>query len=152
MQGASRKRARRPDERRGEVRTPVLVTALETLLLLPCDVADSCEQADALLAYMRLCHPSFLTVPRACQLATYIQGAINRKHCPRRSLTGRLLWQRQKAALSQVSNGHANKRCAAAQEVTFQLLCPGSKVGHIIGKASIAAPLADLLDCSSVGR
>ena len=143
MQSASRKRARRPDERRGEVRTSVLVTALETLLLLSCDKAHFCEQDDALLACMRLCHPSSRTVPRACQLATYTQGAINRKHCPRRSITGRLPWQSQQATWSQVSNGHANKRCAGAQEVIFQLLCPGSKVGHIIGKASIAPPLAD---------
>ena len=144
MQGASRKRARRADERRGEVRTSVPVTALETLLLLPCDKAHFCEQADALLACLRLCHPSSRAVPRACQLATYIQVAINRKHCLRRSITGRLQSQSQQAMLSQVSNGHANKRCAAAQEVIFQLLCPGSKVGHIIGKASIALPLADL--------
>lgn len=51
MQGVSRKRARRADERRGEVRTSVPVTALETLLLLPCDQAHFREQADALLAY-----------------------------------------------------------------------------------------------------
>ena len=144
MQGASRKRARRPDERRGEVRTSVLVTALKTLLLLPYDKAQSCEQADAVLAIVRLCHPYSGTVPRACQLATYIQGAINRKHCPRHSTTGRLRSQGKQTALPQVSNGHANKRCAAAHEVVLQLLCPGSKVGHIIGKASIAPPLADL--------
>ena len=75
MQGTSRKRARRPDERRGEVRTPVLVTALETLLLLLYDEADFSEQTDALLAYLRLCHPSSRTVPRACPASNSHKGS-----------------------------------------------------------------------------
>lgn len=30
----------------------------------------------------------------------------------------------------------SSKRCAGQYEVMYQLLCPASRIGHIIGKAS----------------